>query len=134
VTPHLTFPGNCRETFAFYAQLFNGKIETMMIWGESPLAAHVSAAEQSAVMHARVEFNGQSIAGADTVGGPHPPIQGVYLILEPDSIAEAERLFTALASGGHIDMPLAETFWAARYGMVRDRFGVPWEINCGNKP
>jgi PhnB protein len=133
LTAHLIFNGNCREAFEFYASLFGGKVVTMMIWGESPLATHVSEADRNAVMHARVEFGHQTLAGADIVNQPYEPIRGAFLLLEPPSIQEAERIFAALTEGGKIEMPLEETFWAGRYGRVIDRFGVPWELNC-DKP
>lgn len=131
LSAHLTFDGNCREAFEFYANVLGGRIVTMMTWGESPLAGHVSEAERSAIMHASLDIGAETLAGADAVRGPYVPMQGMYLILEPDDVAEAERIFAALAEGGNVGMPLVETFWAQRYGMVTDRFGVHWEVNCG---
>lgn len=131
LSAHLTFNGNCREAFEFYAKVFGGRIATMMTWGESPLAEHVSPAERNAIMHASLEISADTLAGADVVGRPYVPLQGVYMILEPQSVEDAQRVFAELAEGGSIVMPLEETFWALRYGMVTDRFGVSWEVNCG---
>jgi PhnB protein len=82
------------------------------------------------IMYARLSIGGMSIAGGDALPGTHARKSGFHLMISVDSTAEGERLFKDLAEQGTVTFPLQETFWAARYGQVTDRFGIPWEINC----
>jgi len=84
-------------------------------------------------MHVTLELAGnQQISGADMpLGRPFDKPQGFEVLLSLDDTAEAERIFTALADGGETQMPLQKTFWSERFGMLTDRFGAPWMINCG---
>ncbi len=125
---HLSFQGQCRQAFEFYATLFGGKVTTIMTWADSPMASHAPPGRSHQIIHATVDILGHTLLGDDM--SQHEQ-QGFAITLEPPDIATAESWFAALAEGGSITMPLAETFWAARYGVLRDRFGVPWEINCG---
>lgn len=132
LNPYLMFDGNCEEAFDFYARCFGGNIAMKMRYGEAPTCDEVLTAEQrNRIMHARLEFGGQVLMGSDaTPEHPYEPIHGCMLSLNVDSVAEATRLFNALADGGNVMMALDKTFWAERFGMCRDRFGVPWMINC----
>jgi PhnB protein len=131
IQAHLSFQGQCKDAFEFYAKLFGGKIVFMQTWGESPLAKQVPAERLHEVLHATLRLDKQELLGADA-GVNYARPQGFALVIEPFDATEAERWFAGLAAeGGTVEMPLQETFWAARYGVVRDRFGIPWEINCG---
>ncbi len=127
---HLNFDGNCREAFEYYGKLFAGKVTFMMTYGESPMAAHVPAEDHGKIMHGTVELGGQRLTGADLAGGRYGKPQGFDVMLSLEDPQEAERIFEALADGGWTQMPLQESFWALRFGMVTDRFGIPWMINC----
>jgi PhnB protein len=81
-------------------------------------------------MHATLEMKGQSLMGADSPPGQYAKPQGFSVSLHTQDIAESERVFSALSEGGQVFMPLQETFWAKRFGVVVDRFGTPWMVNC----
>jgi PhnB protein len=129
ISVHLSFNGQCKVAFEFYADLFGGRIVTMMSWADSPMAAQAPAGRGGDILHASLDLDGSTLIGSDSAGTQSP--QGFAVLLEPSDPATAERWFAALAEGGSVDMPLQETFWAARFGVLRDRFGIPWEINCG---
>jgi PhnB protein len=102
-----------------------------MTFGESPMAANTPVEQFGRILHVSFEWNGDSLSGADSPPGYYKAPQGFHIALNPSEPAEAERIFSALAEGGSIEMPLQETFWARRFGMLTDRFGVPWMVNCG---
>ena len=81
-------------------------------------------------MHGSITIGGQTLQAADVGPGQYESPQGFSLTLQIKSTADAERMFEALASGGQVRLPLEKTFWAERFGMVTDRFGVPWIVNC----
>jgi PhnB protein len=83
------------------------------------------------VMHGSITVGGQELMGADVVSDQYQEPKGFSVSLQTSSIEEAERIYRELAKGGRLLMPLEETFWAVRFGMVVDRFGIPWMINCG---
>jgi PhnB protein len=82
------------------------------------------------LIHASIEIGDQEISGADEPGTSYQSPQGFSISLNVIETLEAERLFVVLSDGGTVRIPLAETFWAARFGMLTDRFGIPWMINC----
>jgi PhnB protein len=129
-SPHLHFNGNCREAFDFYAETFGGKIVFAMTFGESPTAEQTSAESRNKIIHARIDFGGQFLLGADTPGEHYHTPQGFNVMAAVEQPAEAERVFRTLAEGGKVTMPVQETFWAHRFGMCTDRFGTPWMVNC----
>ena len=128
ISIHLSFRGQCREAFEFYAKLFGGKVVTMMTWADSPMAEQAPPGRSDQLIHASVEILGHTLLGDDM--SEHEQA-GFAITVEPPDVATAESWFAALAEGASVAMPIQETFWAARYGVLRDRFGVPWEINCG---
>jgi PhnB protein len=129
-SPHVTFKDNCREAFSFYADTFGGKVAFSMTYGESPLADKVPPELRDKVIHARLDFGGQYLLGCDVPHERYQPPQGFDVAIGVEKAADAERLFSALARGGTVTMPMQETFWSQRFGMCTDRFGVPWMINC----
>lgn len=130
---YLGFNGQCRTAFEFYQQVFGGKITAMMTVGESPMAAHTPADQHGSIMHARLEVGDQVLMGGDAPAGQWQKPQGLTIAIDVDGVAEAERVFNALAEGGTVSMPLQETFWAERFGMCTDRYGTPWMVNGGAK-
>jgi PhnB protein len=125
----LTFNGECDAAFALYAQCLGGTVTYRLTWGESPMANQAPSDWGDKIVHATLEVGGTAMSGAD-VGGYQRP-QGFQIQLNLDDVAAAERIFTALADGGQVTVPLQQTFWAQRFGAVVDRFGIPWGINCG---
>jgi PhnB protein len=130
LNPYLNFKGQCEEAFKFYEQVLGGKIEAMMRFAESPMADHVPAEQRNAIIHARLSVGDQLLMGSDAPPEHFSEPHGFAVSLSIDQPAEAERVFHALADGGSVEMPIQETFWAQRFGMLRDRFGTPWMINC----
>jgi PhnB protein len=131
INPYLIFNGDCAAAFKFYAQCLQGTLEVMMTFGESPAREHVPAECHDLVMHTRLLVGDQAIMGSDsTPDRPYSGIHGCAISLNVDSVAEAERVFAALADQGTVQMPLEATFWAARFGMLVDRFGASWMVNC----
>lgn len=130
--PYLFFDGNCEEAFNFYAQTLGGKIVRLSHYGDAPSGSGTPTTEsRSRVMHARLEAGAQVLMGSDAC----PPqyeyegAKGFSVSLDLDSAAEAERIFKALSQGGAVQMPLDKTFWAERFGMLVDRFNIPWFVN-----
>jgi len=123
---YINYKGTCEEAFRFYEQHLGGKITMMMRHGEQPNATSVAPEFKNAILHARIEIGGTVLAGADIPSAE--PMRSAYLTLTLDSDAEAERLYALLSDGGQIFMKLAETFFASRFAMLRDRFGTSWML------
>lgn len=130
IVPYLVFNGHCREAFSFYETLFNGKIIFMQNHGESPVADEVPAEWHEKIMHAYMTIGDQEIMASDSPPDQYKAPQGTYISLQIDEVEEAERVYHALAEQGSIHMSLEKTFWAKRFAMLADRFGVLWMINC----
>jgi PhnB protein len=131
ISPYLIFNGDCRAAFTFYQQCLQAQLEAMMTFGETPAAEHVPKEHHNLIIHTCLKVGDQMLMASDTTPDrPTPGMSGCSISLNVDGIAEAERVFNALAEGGKVEMPLQATFWAARFGMLVDRFGVAWMINC----
>ena len=127
---HLNFNGQCETAFRFYEQCFGAKIETMMRYAGTPMEKHVPPEWHDKVLHARLTGAGVSLMGADSPPGRYEKPAGFTVALHFKDQAEAERIFEALSDDGTVQMALQKTFWASRFGMLTDRFGIPWMINC----
>ncbi len=130
---YLTFPGTAEAAMTFYAEVFGSKVTDLQRMGEMPGMPPMSDETAQKIGHARVMVQGQLLMASDAMeefSGPHQGFHGFNLSAQCDSVAEAEALFDKLAAGGTIVMPMDQTFWAAAFGMCRDRFGVPWMVNC----
>jgi PhnB protein len=126
---YLHFQDSCEEAFGAYAGILDGKIETMMRFKDMP-ADQRSPGREEKVVHAHLVAPGCELMGSDPPPNYFQKPQGFAVSLHVDQPAEAERLFNALAEGGQVTMPLGKTFWAERFGMLTDRFGIPWMIDC----
>ena len=129
VNPYLNFSGNCEEAFKFYEKCFGGKIEFKMTHGESPMAAQVGPGWQDKVMHISLQIGDRRLLGSDAPPEYFKQPQGFSVSITAKDAAEAERIFTALAEKGKVSMPLQKTFWSPAFGMLTDRFGIPWMVN-----
>ncbi len=130
--PYLSFNGQCREAFAFYADVLGGEIVAMIAHGETPAAGHFGAEHDHLIINAHLVADGAELMGADTPPAMGPSkLQGFCVSIQIDDEPRAEGIFTALAEGGSVLMPFEPSFWAKKFGMVTDRFGTPWMINCG---
>ena len=130
VNPYLLFGGACREAFEFYAQCLGGDIEDMIPHRGTPAAEFVPPDWLDKIMHASMKLNGGRLMGSDAPPDRFEKPRGFSVQLSISTVDEAERIFDELGRGGEVTMPLEKTFWASRFGMLVDRFGIPWMINC----
>lgn len=121
----LNFGGNCEKAFRFYEKHLRGKIEMIMRQNEAPDATPHAG---DAVIHARLRLANTIVIGNDVPGTVFQPMRSAYIYLSLDSTDEAERVHEVLAEGGEVFMPMKETFYATRFSMLRDRFGVSWTV------
>lgn len=128
--PFLTFNGQCEAAFRFYEECLGGKIGMLLTWGNSPMADQAPPDWTDKICHATLTVGDNVLSGADAPPAQYEAPKGFLIQLNLDDSAEAERIFEALAKKGTVQIPLQQTFWAARYGHVLDGFGVPWAINC----
>lgn len=127
---YLAFDGKCADAFRFYERVLRGKIDMLMTYGESPMADQTPAEHRDRIMHAHITIGEESLMGADAPPNMYSKPAGFCVSINLDDEAEAERVFGELSEGGQVNMPIAETFWAKRFGMAIDRFGTPWMVNC----
>lgn len=126
----LAFNGQCEAAFRFYEQCLNGTIAYMLTWGNSPTRAETPPGWDTKIYHATLKIGDTAIAGGDVPPNRYEQPKGFSLLLGMDDAVAAERVFQALAENGRIEMPLQKTFWASRFGVVVDQFGITWSINC----
>ncbi|MFZ2234763.1 MAG: VOC family protein [Dokdonella sp.] len=127
---YLQFDGNCEAAWSFYAEIFNGKVE-LMRFRDAPPCEGRDAPPPDHVMHGCVTFADQSLMGTDaTMGAAAESMKGAHAVINTDDVTQAEYLFAALEPGGDVQMPIGKTLWAERYGIVTDRFGTSWMVNC----
>jgi PhnB protein len=131
LNPYLSFNGQCAEAFEFYQQCLGGNIQTMMTHSGSPMADQVPSEWRDKILHATLIVGESTLMGADVPPDSYKEPRGFSITIHINDPADAERIFGALSEGGKVTMQLQETFWAARFGMVVDRFGIPWMVNCG---
>lgn len=129
---HICFGGQCEAAFRFYERVLGGKL-WLLTYGDSPIAATVSPEWRSKIVHATLTVGDRSLAGADVLDQYEKP-HGFFVLLNPATPVEAERIFNALAENGAVRMPLQKTFWSPSFGVLVDQFGIPWEINCETSP
>lgn len=129
LNPYLMFNGQCEAAFKFYAQVLGGKIELMATYGNSPMAKGTPPELQDKIMHACLSVGDKKLMGSDSMECPVEPA-GYHVSLSVEDPAEAERIFNALAENGKVQMPIQQTFWSVRFGMVVNSFGIPWIVNC----
>jgi PhnB protein len=126
--PHLNFGGNCEEAFLFYEKNLQGKITAMMKQNQLPSQYNVIPGMENAVVHARMNIGSVELIGNDVPSSRFQPVRSAYLYLTLDSTESADKAWTALVDGGEATTPISETFFATRFGQLRDKFGVLWSI------
>ena len=131
LNPMLNFNGQCEAAFKFYEQCLGGKIQTMMTWGESPMADQVPSEWRDRIIHATLIVGDSALMGGDAPPDRYEEPRGFSVAIQIDDPAEAERIFHALSESGTVTMPLQQTFWATRFGMLVDKLGIPSMVNCG---
>lgn len=140
VQTYFNFAGQAEEALNFYAGVFNSKVESIMRWGDMPGADEndgLSDSDKNLIMNSQVLIlGGHSLMISDVLESfPEKlnPGNNITMVLTPDTRAEADRLFAALAEGGSVRMPLEEAFWGDYYGEVQDKFGIRWMIDTPAK-
>ena len=138
ISHYLYFNGNCAEAMTFYAELLGAQAQIMTFaqMPPEPDMPPLSDADKSKVANSNLMKDGEILFSAsDSLPafcseGGFKPMQGFQVAVDVDTLAEGERIFNALAEGGQVQMPFAETFWAKGFGIVTDRFGTPWQVNA----
>ena len=123
---YVNFAGKCAEAFRFYEKHLGGTIGMMMTHGQAPDPSKVDPAWKDLVLHGRITIGGTELMGADIPTAQ--PMRSAYLSLGVQSDVEAERIFAALSDGGEVFMKMEETFFATRFGQLRDRYGINWMV------
>lgn len=133
LNPHLSFAGECEAAFKYYEPTLGVVREFRMTYGDSPMAEHAPPAWRDKIVHATFALGQHRLTGADVPPERYQKPQGFSVLLNVEDAAEADRIFDALAAGGTVRLALQETHWAARFGILADRFGIPWTINCASR-
>jgi PhnB protein len=139
VQPYLFFDGKCEEAIEFYRRTLGAQVNMQMRFKESPEPPPPGCPppDPDKIMHAQVQIGDTVVMLSDGRNTGHPKFDGFSLALSLPSEVEADRAFNALANGGKVQMPLEKTFFASRFGMVVDPFGVLWMVMvrpAGNPP
>ena len=127
--PYLMFGGNCREAFTRYQEIFGGEL-VLLPMSEMPSDEPVPADQADLILHAALMFEGHLLMASDDPTGNFNGVQGMHVNYATADVAEAKRVFEALADGGEVTVPLAETFFSPAFGMCVDRFGTPWMVSA----
>lgn len=126
----LSFGGRCEEALAFYKKAMGAEVTMLMRWKESPdPVMKAPPGHEEKIMHSAFTIGETTLMADDRMGPEKAGFKGVMLSINVQDDAEARRVFDALGEGGQIDMPLEKTFWTSSFGMLHDRFGVPWMVN-----
>jgi PhnB protein len=134
ISPYLTFNGECAAAFKFYERCLGGEIVAMQTHGESPMKDQVPPEWRDKVLHARLVVGDNVLMGSDAPPDHYSPPQGLQVSISVPSPSDGERIFKTLAENGKVTMPFEKTFWSSGFGMVVDRFGTPWMVNCEQAP
>ena len=130
ILSYLSFDGQCHAALRFYERCLDGKIVYAMTYAQSSVATQVPPEWSERIYHATFSVGDQTLGAADAPPGSYSRPQGFSLMVEIGTAEEAERLFEALSEHGTVQMPLQETAWSRRFGVLTDQFGIPWIINC----
>ncbi|HXE70655.1 MAG TPA: VOC family protein [Hyphomicrobiaceae bacterium] len=133
LTPYLFLDGRCEEAIEFYKKTLGAEVQMLMRFKDGPDQNMCAPGNEDKVMHACVRIGGTPLMLSDGRAQNNPRFEGFALSVEARDEADADRLFAALAQDGQVQMPLAETFFAKRFGMTADRFGVSWMVLAGSK-
>ena len=131
VQPYLFFDGRCEEAVEFYRSALGAEVTMLMRWKDCPEpgdCSMVPPGSENKVMHTSFRVGDTIVMASDGRCTGQPNFQGFALSIAAQTVADADRLFRALADGGQVQMPLTKTFFSPRFGMVADRFGVSWMI------
>ncbi|WP_338663785.1 VOC family protein [Pararoseomonas sp. SCSIO 73927] len=128
---YLYFDGNCEEAMTHYERVLGGRMIAMLRATGTPAEAQMPPGWAEKILHACLDVGGTTLMASDAPPNlPAGTPGGFSVNINTDTPEEAERVFAALLEGGEVRMPMAPTFWAQRFGMLVDRFGTPWMVNC----
>lgn len=134
VQPYLFFGGRCEEALEFYRTALGAEVQMLMRYKESPEQQRpVPSCFDDKVMHASFRIGETIVMASDGMCDGKPTFEGFSLSIDVSDAAEADRVFAALSEGGLVTMPLEKTFWAPKFGMLTDRFGVGWMVSVAHK-
>jgi len=129
IKPYITFNGNCEEAINFYAECLGGTIAGIHRAGDSPMAT--PDMDPNKIFHTTLMVGDSAIMASDSFGPESPNIgNNISLAIGGEDLAAADEMFNKMAEGGTVIMPMAETYWAARFGMLTDKYGINWMFNC----
>jgi len=128
VKPYLFFEGRCEEAIEFYKNALGATLETIMYFRDAPDKSMISPGSENKVMHSSIRIGETIVMASDGRNTGKPVFQGFALTIYVKTPAEADKLFGALSDGGQVQMPMAQTFFSKRFGMIVDKFGVSWMI------
>jgi PhnB protein len=129
LTTYLNFPGNCREALAYYEKHLGGKALTVSTWDQMPGQQNLPPGiTKDSVMHARITIGDTMLMASDGPPGRVEPMRTAYVCYGAADNEEAERVYKALTDGGEVFMAMNETFFAHRFGQLRDKFGINWMV------
>jgi PhnB protein len=126
LNPYIFFNGRCAEALKFYEKLLGAKIEALMPYGEMARTPDM----KDKIMHAALKFGDSVLMASDDGMGTYKTPQGFRVSVTLKTPADAERVFAGLSEGGKVMAPMAETFFSPRFGMLTDKFDIPWMVNC----
>lgn len=135
IQPYLFFSGNCEEAVKFYQKALNAEVEMMMRFKDSPEPppGGLPPGFENKIMHCSFRVGGNTLMASDGCGDEGGGFKGFSLSISVPTIPEAEKAFAALSDGGQVQMPLTQTFWAPKFGMLTDRFGIGWMVSVEHK-
>lgn len=137
INPYLNFNGNCESAFRFYRSVFGGEYADFQRFREVPAEGQLPEDEGDRIMHVSLPIGrGGVLMGSDRPSSMSGTTNGdnFYISIQTESDEETDRLFNGLAAGGQVTMPLHKAFWGARFGMLKDKFGIQWMVNYDNRP
>lgn len=130
ISAHLCFDGSCEAAFRFYQRVLGGRLQTLLTYGDSPLAERTPPHLRGRILHATLRLDECDLFGADLLPEQHRPAAGFFVLLSVEDVDRGREIFTALAEGGEVLVPFERTFWSPGFGALVDRFGTPWEVSC----
>jgi len=130
VQAYITFGGRCEEALEFYKKSIGAEVTSLLRWKESPNTDMKGPpGYEEKIMNAAFRIGETQLMADDGMAAKEAEFKGMTLVIEVADDAQAKRVFTALGQGGNVQMPLTKTFWSSSFGMLTDKFGVPWMVN-----
>ncbi len=127
VSPYIAYQGNCQEAIDFYKDALGAELLYSQTWGETP---NSQPGLEDKIMHATITVGGSHIMMCDMPSGEAATGGNISLAIGLNDVPKAKEMFDNLSQGGTVTMPLEKTFWAEAFGMVTDKFGINWMVNC----